>query len=422
MIPTIDERKERYYQIVLEKARGVYASWGKNGASSKALVAQAHAYAFDKRLKMDITYRLRALVFTCALSMRIEKRYATFFQKLFRLFAFLRERGALAMLKRVLDMSVNAGIREMIMAELEKIAVQLSKLGEEETRGGGKRVGREDVSPEEAMENFLTENTKEEMQKTDDKELAADTADELSTQDKKTTTTLEPSREQISVDEVQQNECLGRGKKEPLKEVKMKGLEVNERAPKETVEHVNEEKPIEKSVGNTSVLVETRAIEQDRGETLSSPFPSVQENGGGGLETEQNAPNETKEQPQAFANEQGEIVEQNAPAKSEPDKTLFPVFNVENGSGNSPEKPMEKPEEKSTTKESKVAGKDFLAEMKVSEENKARIELNVTMTKQQIEAIVMQLKEMANIEMSQREQVSIKIGRASCRERVCLSV
>ena len=50
---TLDERKERYYKLVLEKSHEIYFSWSKDGTTSKQLVTQANEYAFDKRLKTD---------------------------------------------------------------------------------------------------------------------------------------------------------------------------------------------------------------------------------------------------------------------------------------------------------------------------------------------------------------------------------
>ena len=89
MALTMDEIKNRYYKLVLEKGNAVYASFGKRGMTSKRLVVQANTYAFDKRLKTDGVFRFHALAFAYALGLRVEKRYSTFLRKLFRIFAFL---------------------------------------------------------------------------------------------------------------------------------------------------------------------------------------------------------------------------------------------------------------------------------------------------------------------------------------------
>ena len=103
MTLTIDELKERYYKVVLEKGSEIYSFWCKNKTKSKRIVAKANEYAFDKRLKSNEKVRFYALAFAYALGLRLEKRYRRFLCKLLRLFAFIRERKALRILKKVLS-------------------------------------------------------------------------------------------------------------------------------------------------------------------------------------------------------------------------------------------------------------------------------------------------------------------------------
>ena len=56
MTPTIDELKDGYNKIVLEKSDTIYDSWQKNRTASKKLVAQAKEYAYDARIKKDGTF------------------------------------------------------------------------------------------------------------------------------------------------------------------------------------------------------------------------------------------------------------------------------------------------------------------------------------------------------------------------------
>lgn len=88
MALTTSERKERYYRFVLDRANALCSSWGKRAVRSKQLVVQAKEYAFDKRLKTNISYRFQVLVFTYALELRIAKRYGMLLRKIFHIFAF----------------------------------------------------------------------------------------------------------------------------------------------------------------------------------------------------------------------------------------------------------------------------------------------------------------------------------------------
>ncbi|MBO5737226.1 MAG: hypothetical protein J6S04_05415 [Clostridia bacterium] len=423
MTSTIDERKEKYYKVVLEKAKGVYASWGKSGVTSKGIAAQANAYAFDKRLKTDAAYRFRAVIFACALGMRMEKRYATFLQKLFRLFAFLRERKALALLKRVLGYHSNADMLEMIAAEIEKLAELLSKRNGQDTTGGGKRSVMGDLSLEEAMESFIEEATKEEAQKTDEKDLTADKAEGLETQGKQTAVKTEPMREQIAVKEFETAKDGGKTKQDPSKQQKTETLQKEDRAQKETQESGKDAKPTEKAVEIPSVFTEPMEIEQKQQEKIPSPFPIFRDNDGGKtVETQQDA-FESQDEAQNFTNEKGEGVG----ADKEKVNSPFPVFNRENGTGGGPEKPMEKSdgkedktseksEEKTTEKpkekETKTEGKDTQVDNNLSEENKARLALNDSLTDQERELIANHIQEMAKTMLAQeeaewREKISI---------------
>jgi hypothetical protein len=99
MVLTINKQKERYYELVVEKANKICSSWVKTSTRSKQIVAKAMEYAFDKRLKTDVKYRFQVLAFAVALKMRFDKRYSGFWHKLIFLFSYLRERNALNVLK-----------------------------------------------------------------------------------------------------------------------------------------------------------------------------------------------------------------------------------------------------------------------------------------------------------------------------------
>ena len=133
-----DERKKRYHKRVVERGNAVYAFWLKHKTRSKKIVMKANEYAFDKRLTKDVSYRFQVLAFVYALSLRLERRYRGFLRKLFRLFAFLRERSALALLKRVLGFTSYTDLREIIDVESEKLSKTLSQQADDNSTGGGK--------------------------------------------------------------------------------------------------------------------------------------------------------------------------------------------------------------------------------------------------------------------------------------------
>ena len=170
MAITMDERKDRYYKLVVKKGSAIYSLWGNSGTISKQIVAKANEYAFDERLKSDYSYRFQVLAFTYALELRLEKRYKGFFRKLFRLFAYLRETEACRLLKRVMGFSSATPMLEMISVEMERLAMRLSERDDDQTAGGGKRVGASDMTLEEGLQSILGENVQEE-QKTEEKDV-----------------------------------------------------------------------------------------------------------------------------------------------------------------------------------------------------------------------------------------------------------
>jgi hypothetical protein len=423
MAETINERKKTYYKLVTRKAAAIYASWEKKGVTSKQLAAKAYDYAYDKRLKTDNSYRFNVFAFAYALGMRIEKRYNTFFRKLFRLFAFIRERNALALLKRVVGFYSYTDIRVIIEAEAEKIAILLSRRNDNKTTGGGKRVGVEEVATEEEIENFINEDSLKEEQKTTETDLENDKeVSKENPQEPHSEKTDKSAREKISVDEVKAEEKSGAEKKDSSKEEKNKALEKEETAEKgkdnETIESKKqtEAKQTEKSVANTSILAEEMVAEQGREEIEPTPFPIFRDPGNSNSATgKNNDAIENKAQNETSTNAKNENVDRNARVETEQSKSVFPVFHGEKGGAtnvatNSREKPSESLLE-SISKDMPQENSNK-QEMYISEENKARLALNESMSDKQRIAYAEQLKEAAKLAMAReesawREQVSV---------------
>lgn len=409
MTPTIDELKNRYYKIVLEKGDAIYSSWGKNRTTSKDLVKKANEYAFDARLKTNRTFRFLVLAFIYALGLRLEKRYGTFWRKLFRLFAFIREREALQLLKRVLGFHDYVALREMIETEIGKILLQFSHNGEDETMGGGKNSGTGELSVEEQMEKFLNECELDDMQKEGILDLQVENVEALEGKENDASEKTEDSdREKISVDEKENPEESAEEKNEVSEKSKTEQIDKKEKVQKEAdlPESRKEEKPMEKSVENASGPVDI-VITQPRAEEPQSPFPIFQDSADekttvsqkedASASKEQNETNNSKTQ------EEG--VGKNVRGGMEQGKDSFHLAQQElSSSQNESGKTGEKGKEKSGQKEGEI-----------SKENLARRARNITMTKRQIDKIVAKLQVsaqevMVKEEQAWRERISISEG------------
>ena len=385
MPSTMSERKQAYYKIVSKKASALYSSWGYKRGISKKLVKKANEYAFDKRLKTDIAYRFSVIVFVYALSLRLEKYYRSFLRKLFHIFAFLRERNALKMLKRVLGFYNHTDIRELIEVEMEKLSVIISKRTNQDTTGGGKHSEMGELSMEEEVERFFKTVEKENAQNTAENHLTSDKTDALNAQDETTSVqSTETKREKISVNETLDDKSREQEKDTLSIETKKQDLSKNAPEQAKVFEGKMEETSTQKSAANTSILAETLILEQESEQTHASPFPVFRETDAGQSFTgkkEDFVVNTAKEEISA-TNEKGESVGDNPCSEIEQKKDIFPVFSMD-----------------------KETVKPIVGRMEISEENKARIELNTTMTKEQIEAIATQMQEAAKVIMEQEERV-----------------
>lgn len=431
MTLTIDELKERYYKVVLEKGSEIYSFWCKNKTKSKRIVTKANEYAFDKRLKSNEKVRFYALTFAYALGLRLEKRYRRFLCKLLRLFAFIRERKALRILKKVLGFSFYTDMRTIIEAEVGNLSVILSSSENQETTGGGKGYGKGEIPIEESIQDFIEECMQEDVQDEIKNDMNDDNIELL---EKKGDVIIEnkdnKDREKISVKETEQSEKSIEEKedisqKEKNGQIKKEQINKNQTQKEESKK---EEKSTQKSVANTSIIAEKMIAEQERLKEPSSTFPVFRETKRGNSAIEKSDDGvKTKEQNEIkFDKEEIEGFDSNMRDQNKQNDSPFPVFRPENGNlekGN--EKPIEKPKEKTGEKvnewkfensagklsekmieQNEMESKEILIyeKMDISEENRMRIKLNIKMNKAQIEKIAEQIKEAAKIEMEQEER------------------
>ena len=402
---TIDERKAKYNSLVLEQGEKLYATWAYNKTPSKKIVKQAKAYAFDKRLKTDAAYRFRVLPFVCALTLRVDKRYRSFFRKLFLLFAFLGERSALRLLKFAFGYLNDTPLQAMLDSETRKLATQLAGRNDEQ-QSGGKRVSDSDeMTIEQELQDFFDEMAQLEEQALQEDELAMDSAEELEAENEVELAESD-GREKITVDEFALEKLDA--DKEATKDDKENEPEREETKQVNPTENSNisEQKGTQetgKSVANTSIIAEMMAQSDGQEKELPSPFPVFRDSGNDGeWATENSAVDTAHKQENVFemknASEAQNDMHYNAHNEAGRGKSPFPVF----GKGDRQEaRGAEKPIEKEKIGNEKEPSKET---MFVSEENKRRRELNVTMSKEEILAIAEKLKASADLVMQKAEQ------------------
>ena len=416
MARTTSERQDEIYKIILRDAEAVYSLWKQKRIRSKHLVAQAKKYAFDKRLKRNISYRFRVLVFAYALSLRVERRYASFFRKLFLFFAFIKERDALRLLKRVFGFDEFTEIREILAAEVEKIDVLFTKYHDRRTAGGRRFAGVDDLSIEESFEHFVKEYIQKDTLHTAKTDAEMDSVEFLEDGDRFVSADLnEEKRGQISVDEITFPEKAGvpKGARSPLEETE-EWKEFDFTKETETLFEVKkEEKTTAQPLEDLSAAEGTPSVLEKAEKETPSPFPVFREpiNANGGLDNK-NAPMAKEEKETPAPAKEGNA-EKNISAESQENKSPFPVFRGEKVNVSvAAEKPIAPAPEKRVGQDFKGSEsfQDFqIQERKsfidsVSEENKARINVNTTMSDAEIQAIVTQLKDAAKMTMKQEEE------------------
>ena len=443
MNQTIEQRKERYYKLVAKRGYTVYSSWVKNGVTSKQIVIKANEYAFDKRLKKDTSYRFRALSFAFALEQRITKRYNSLFRKLIYLFPYLREMDVLRLMKRVLGFSWETTLREMIAVETQKLLMKISALNDDDSTGGGKRsqMGDFELTEETGLEGFLDELSQDEMEKAAEADLAAAEAELFGAENElDALDAQEADREQISVDERElMEDGLEIDDSEPSKDEQL-GREEGPKKDEEQTKIKAEQKQEQKSVANTSILAEMMMEEscQSQDSVSQSPFPVFRDNDTArSMEDKNFIASETAQIDGNDGRETGvgsngdlDNGERNGEERM---KDAFPVFKGQENFSE-PSKSVEQTAQKQEiSQEQTTVQKEAIptAErkpveqkepqkpvetMKVSEENRARRELNVTMSDEERIAIAMQVKMQAKEIMAQeetewREKISVEQGK-----------
>lgn len=427
MTQTIDEQKETYYKFILEKANEIYHLWKKTAISSKKLVKKAHELVFDKRLKKDALYRFYAIAFTHALEMRVNKRYGTFFRRLFLFFAFIRERSVLKILKNIFGFYSCDDVRETLGVELEKIIKLLSQRRDKQTIGGGKRSNLVDITIEEELDVFFDECIKVDAQKVWENNLDIGKIGKEDTQDKLfVSNTKADHREKIFVNENEgiKQEVENKNTDKTITKLSKHDEKTIKISNDITLEKTQKNNGERKTVVKEHISLEKNFLIEEREKESPSPFPVFNKNAENKFiltskdDTVVKVKNEVK-----LESKNGESVDKNIQAETI-SKTPFPVFReTKLGVTNVPEKVVDKgiKEVKSEKTVKNVNEVNYFKEKSpqiktnipnISEENKTRIALNITMSKMEILALTEQLKMAANkeakmVEQEWREKISI---------------
>lgn len=399
---TIDQRKEEYFTYIVEESEKTYAAWKNKGAPSKRIAEKARKYAYSKRLQTDFFYRFRALIFLCALELRLEKRYAKFLKKLFLLFPFLRERASFRLLKRLLGYINETQMRDLISVELERLAMEISKLKDTETAGGGKTSFLDEASILSELQSFFDLCAEAEAQEMNPLDFLLE---KLSVSSGEVQENVSQDggvkREQISVEglsKVQAEKAQGKETKQEkmLEDGKQKREDV-----KQGEEEVKSpEKKAEKITQSTAIPSEIAAAFPKETQEENTPFPifreeKIKENS---LENkgvqDGGKPKDTPETKDVV-----EILEKGVRSENEKGKVPFPIFKGrEEVLVQKTENPAGKVE-KENSSETSVREKMF-----ISDENKIRIALRDSLSDAEKHEIAMHLQEMAALYASVEEQ------------------
>lgn len=399
---TIDQRKEEYFTYIVEESEKTYAAWKNKGTHSKRIAEKARKYAYSKRLQSDFFYRFRALIFLCALELRLEKRYAKFLKKLFLLFPFLRERASFRLLKRLLGYINETQMRDLISVELERLAMEISKLKDTETAGGGKTSFLDEASILSELQSFFELCVQAESQEMNPLDFLLE---KLSVPSGEVQENVSQDggvkREQISVEglsKVQAEKAQGKETKQEkmLEDGKQKREDV-----KQGEEEVKApEKKAEKITQSTAIPSEIAAAFPKETQEENTPFPifreeKIKENS---LENkgvqDGGKPKDTPETKDVV-----EILEKGVRSENEKGKVPFPIFKGrEEVLAWKTENPAGKVE-KENSSETSVREKMF-----ISDENKIRIALRDSLSDAEKRAIAMHLQEMAALYASVEEQ------------------
>jgi hypothetical protein len=184
----------------------------------------------------------------------------------------------------------------------------------------------------------------------------------------------------------------------------------------DVVENERTEKSEQKSLANTSIFAEMMALAEDSEEEISSPFPIFRDEPENKFTGEPNKESIQKNEGEHKAEKVvGGDADKGIRVDVNQEKTPFPVFHSERDGGvKVPEKTMQKEAQTTEPKRAQeyvameernlLQEKAELVQPEISDENKARIAVNVTMRAEEIQAIAEQLKSAAKFEMEMAEK------------------
>ena len=332
----------------------------------------------------------------------MEKRYAKFLKKLFLLFPFLRERSALRLLKRMLGHVSEAQIRDLISVEMERFAMEVSKLKDVASAGGGKTFILDDTSILMELQSFFDLCAEAEAQGIEPVDLLLEEMHAPMDSPEGNVIQSGVKREQLTLDSLEKaQDQRTYGKETSQEKTPEKSEQKGEEGRQVRDEKKTPEKTAEKITPSTAIPSEIAAAVPKEAQEENSPFPIFRE------EKSDEKPLENKEsrdgnEPKDAQEKKdvAESVEKGTSLENEKERSPFPVFR--NGRDEGTVKGVENPAEKGLKED--VSDTSAQAKKYLSYENQARIALRDSLSDAEKHAIAMRLQEMAAVHASAEEQ------------------
>ena len=421
MAITFKDRKTEYVIMVAKKSEELFSKWQAEGISSREICLIAKEYSYHKLITSNFAIRFKAQIFVGALEKRLSVKYKNFFVRLFLSVNRKRELHALSFLKKMLGFNADTQYRKILEVEMEKLAIAVSnKPEDEDDTEGGRNARLDDFVIEEELNAFLESEEKSAQESgslpTDEPTEDADTIDGITEipQGPKDLSGEPSSKDQtkeVSVDKA--------SKSSPKEEVSKDAKPSEQKTAKESNSTQTEKASTQKQATTTNnTVADNVGLGEVKREDAPSPFPVFK----GNEQTQQSLNNSNKD-----ANLKGQdkpinlkSTEEKTPISVEgekpkviseaerfgPDK-IHPVFHRRGGE--EPRTVETKAVEVNQPKPVEKVVKEY-----ISEENLARREVNVTMSRDQLNAYISQLKENAQIILDAhdehwREQISVNL-------------
>lgn len=404
--------KENLYKEIKNLGETTYADWKEQRLSCKKIIALSKPF-FTENEKTGYHFKLKVLVFICALQKRINIRYKGFFRKLFRFFCYFKEKNLLYKLKALVGyLSIDFDKENLELEDFDKLREFLLTEEDDDDTKQGKKVGKQELEQENTAEKEKSEE-KEEKKSDNSKKI-----EEQKEQDEEPTSKEDLQNKQVAEFKkdgqqvVVETNVLGQV-------VTKEKISVVEDAPKQesTGKNIKEE-PLNKQTENTTQQEKETAKVEEKDSANKIKFLDLDITAQTILEQREAKIQEESQVklhiPPRFINEnQPNITETNVQAQKQEQKHIVPILLDGDKSGGVAQSKENTEQTKETTKQKEVVKQNKATDMhnkiKVEEiENNARSKVNdtvhETLSEDEILKIIESIKNTAEIIMQQEEK------------------